>query len=255
MVEYIDIWKAFDLPVLKGVNLTVNTGETLSIVGPSGTGKSVLLKTTLGLITPDRGDVRIDGQSVFFGSRRALGRIRRQVGYVFQNAALFDSMSVYENVAQGIGEAELKRLPRGEVISRVADALEHVNLEPVNVMNKLPAELSGGMRKRVGLARAFVGRPQILLYDEPVTGLDPVNTALVHRLIEGLDDELGCTSIVVTHDVEGALPISDRVALLEGGRVRFVGTPDEFRTTGDPLVRAFLDRRAAAEAAETMEIE
>ena len=131
--------------VLDGIDLDIDKGETLVVLGPSGTGKSVLLKTTLGLITPDRGDVRIDGQSVFFGSRRELGRIRRQVGYVFQNAALFDSMSVYENVAQGIGERELKTLDRREVISRVADALEHVNLEPVNVMNKLPAELSGGV--------------------------------------------------------------------------------------------------------------
>jgi phospholipid/cholesterol/gamma-HCH transport system ATP-binding protein len=255
MVEFIDIWKAYDVPVLKGVNLTVETGETLSIVGPSGTGKSVLLKTTLGLVVPDRGDVRIDGRSVFFGSARELRAIRRQVGYVFQNAALFDSMSVYENVAAGIGERELKQLERREVIRRVAEALEHVNLDPTQVMNKLPAELSGGMKKRVGLARAVVGRPRILLYDEPVTGLDPVNTALVHRLIEQLDDELGATSVVVTHDVEGALPISGRIALLEGGRIRFVGTPDEFRATGDPLVRAFLDRDAAAVAADTMEIE
>lgn len=255
MVEYIDIWKAFDVPVLRGVNLTVRSGETLSIVGPSGTGKSVLLKTTLGLIVPDQGDVRIDGKSVFFGGARDLRSIRRQVGYVFQNAALFDSMTVYENVAAGLGEREAAELGRREVIRRVVDALEHVNLDPPIVMNKLPAELSGGMRKRVGLARAFVGRPQILLYDEPVTGLDPVNTALVHRLIESLDHELGATSIVVTHDVEGALPISDRVALLEGGTVRFVGTPDEFRSTTDPLVRAFLDRAAAARAAETMEIE
>ncbi|MBX6362874.1 MAG: ATP-binding cassette domain-containing protein [Gemmatimonadetes bacterium] len=254
MVEYIDIHKTFDVPVLRGVTLTVNTGETLSIVGPSGTGKSVLLKTTLGLITPDRGDVRIDGESVFFGGPKVLREIRRKVGYVFQNAALFDSMTVYENVAQGIGEEELKSLSRREVAHRVADALEHVNLSPAVVMGKLPSELSGGMRKRVGLARAFVGRPQIILYDEPVTGLDPVNSALVHRLIERLDDELGATSIVVTHDVEGALAISDRLALLEGGKIRFVGTPDEFRRTDDPLVRSFLDRSAAMASAETLEI-
>ena len=130
MVEYIDIWKAFDVPVLKGVDLTVQTGETLAIVGPSGTGKSVLLKTTLGLIVPDRGDVRIDGKSVFFGGARELRSIRRQVGYVFQNAALFDSMSVYENVAEGLGEREILTLGRREVIRRVVDALEHVNLDP-----------------------------------------------------------------------------------------------------------------------------
>jgi phospholipid/cholesterol/gamma-HCH transport system ATP-binding protein len=252
MVEYVNIHKTFDVPVLRGVDLTVNTGETLSIVGPSGTGKSVLLKTTIGLITPDVGDVRIDGESVFFGGPGTLREVRKKVGYVFQNAALFDSMTVYENVATGIPEDELKTLARRVAVSRVADALEHVNLDPRVVMNKLPAELSGGMRKRVGLARASVGHPRILLYDEPVTGLDPVNSALVHRLIHQLDRDLDATSIVVTHEVEGALAISDRVALLEGGLVRFVGTPDEFRNSQEPMVRAFIDRDAAMRAAEEM---
>jgi phospholipid/cholesterol/gamma-HCH transport system ATP-binding protein len=253
MVEYRGIWKAFDVPVLSGVELTVRDGETLSIVGPSGTGKSVLLKTTIGLIVPDRGDVRVDGESVFFSGARCLRRIRRKVGYVFQNAALFDSMTVLDNVATGIPERELKETSRRVIVNRVADALEHVNLDPRIVLTKLPAELSGGMRKRVGLARAFVGKPQILLYDEPVTGLDPVNSALVHQLIARLDKELGATSIVVTHDVEGALEISDRLALLEGGKIRFVGTPDEFRGSELPLVRAFMDRDVATAAAEMME--
>jgi len=253
MIEYRRIYKSFDHPVLAGVDLTVETGETLAIVGPSGTGKSVLLKTTIGLIVPDRGDVVLDGESVYFSGRGTLERIRRKVGYVFQNAALFDSMTVFDNVAQGLPEQELRTLNRREVVRRVGEALEHVNLDPAAVLGKLPAELSGGMRKRVGLARAIVGRPAILLYDEPVTGLDPVNAAIVHRLIARLAEELGVTSVVVTHEIEGALAISDRVALLERGRIRFIGTPSEFRESDDPMVRAFLDRDVAVASFDAME--
>ena len=244
MVEYFDVYKAFDQPVLAGVNLRVETGETMSVVGHSGTGKSVLLKTTIGLITPDYGDVVIDGTSVFQTDKRVLEEVRRKVGYVFQNAALFDSMTIFENVSQGLPENELKKLRFREVLRRVATALEHVNLDPRAVLSKLPSELSGGMRKRVGIARAIVGQPEILLYDEPVTGLDPVNGAVVHQLIQRLAAELGVTSIIVTHDIEGALPISDRVAMLDKGRIRFVGTPEEFRNSDDLLVRAFLERDA-----------
>lgn len=242
MVEYRDVYKAFDQPVLAGVELTVGRGETISVVGHSGTGKSVLLKTTIGLITPDYGDVVVNGQSVFSGGRRGLERVRKLVGYVFQNAALFDSMTVYENVAQGLTDREQHELGEAEVLHRVVRSLEHVNLDPAKVLRKLPSELSGGMRKRVGIARAIVGEPEILLYDEPVTGLDPVNATVVHRLIAQLAAELGVTSIIVTHDIEGALPISDRVALLDHGKIRFVGTPDEFRESSDPLVRAFIER-------------
>jgi phospholipid/cholesterol/gamma-HCH transport system ATP-binding protein len=249
VIEYIDIHKTFDLPVLTGVSLTVQTGETLSIVGPSGTGKSVLLKTTNGLLTPDAGDVRIDGVSVYSASREEIDAIRRKVGYVFQYAALFDSMTVYENLLMGLPDGEARHGRGPELLRRVSDALEDVNLDPFHVLQKLPAELSGGMRKRVGLARAIVGRPEILLYDEPVTGLDPVNTASVSRLILDIRERRPVTSIVVTHDVEGALEISDRVALLEHGKLRFVGTPQAFRASDDPVVRAFADRRAAAEAA------
>jgi phospholipid/cholesterol/gamma-HCH transport system ATP-binding protein len=253
MLEYIQIYKSFDLPVLSGVDLRVETGETMSIVGHSGTGKSVLLKTTIGLITPDYGDVRIDGTSVFYSDRKTVERIRRKAGYVFQNAALFDSMTVFENVSQGISEEQLKSLSTREVVLRVGEALEMVNLEPRQVLSKLPAELSGGMRKRVGLARAIVGRPEILLYDEPVTGLDPVNAAIVHQLIERLGRELGVTSILVTHDIEGALPISDHVAMLDAGRIRFVGTPEEFKASDDVLVRAFLERSALPGADRVLE--
>jgi phospholipid/cholesterol/gamma-HCH transport system ATP-binding protein len=247
MIEYINVHKAFDVPVLTGVELTVETGETLSIVGPSGTGKSVLLKTTNGLLVPDIGDVKVDGESVYFDGAEALEHVRRKVGYVFQYAALFDSMTVCENICTGLPEGVDMR--SREVVERAAVALENVNLEPEQVMGKLPAELSGGMRKRVGLARAIVGQPQILLYDEPVTGLDPVNTAAVSRLIRDIRDRTGVTSIIVTHDIEQALEISDRVALLEHGVLRFVGPPADFRASLDPVVRAFADRRKAAEAA------
>jgi phospholipid/cholesterol/gamma-HCH transport system ATP-binding protein len=252
VIEYRDIYKTFDAPVLAGVSLTVAEGETLVIVGPSGTGKSVLLKTTIGLIVPDQGDVLLDGESVVYASREKLQEIRRRVGYVFQNAALFDSMNVYENVAYGIQDQIAKELGREEILKRVVQALEDVNLDPAQVMPKLPAELSGGMRKRVGLARAIVGRPEILLYDEPVTGLDPVNSAAVDRLIKYIGDKTKVTSIVVTHDIEGGLAFADRVALLEGGKLRFIGLPQEFRNSSDPLVRAFADRDAAAAAAAMM---
>jgi phospholipid/cholesterol/gamma-HCH transport system ATP-binding protein len=249
VIEYIDVYKAFDLPVLSGVSLTVETRETLSIVGPSGTGKSVLLKTTNGLLVPDRGDVKIDGQSVYDADGGTLERIRRKVGYVFQYAALFDSMNVFENLVTGLTDAEAKRARSPEVLGKVCDALEDVNLDPAQVLRKLPSELSGGMRKRVGLARAIVGRPEILLYDEPVTGLDPVNTAAISRLILEIRERTPVTSIVVTHDILQALEISDRVALLTHGKLRFVGTPEAFRGSDDPVVRAFADRRVAAEAA------
>src|SRR5690606_29246103 len=168
-------------------------------------------------------------------------------GYVFQNAALFDSMTVFENVAEGLSEDELARIRRRELVDRVASALEIVNLDPGAVLGKLPAELSGGMRKRVGLARAIIGRPEILLYDEPVTGLDPVNSAVVHRMIARLASELDVTSVLVTHDIDGALGIADRIALLDSGLIQFSGTPAEIRQSNHPLARAFLDREIVTE--------
>ena len=251
MIEYRSIYKAFDIPVLRGIDLRVETGEMFALFGPSGTGKSVLLKTTLGLITPDRGDVEIDGMSVFHGRRGALEDVRRKTGYVFQYAALFDSLNVYENVVMGLPEAELVRLPQRDVARKVWDAIEIVNLEPNEVLAKIPAELSGGMKKRVGIARAIVGRPEILLWDEPTTGLDPINTTAIERLIHRLSEELEVTSLLVTHDIEGGLEMCDRVGMLEGGLLRFCGTPEEFRNSPDPVVQAFIDR-AAAEAALDM---
>jgi phospholipid/cholesterol/gamma-HCH transport system ATP-binding protein len=255
MIHYMNVWKAFDHPVLEGVDLRVREGEMFGVFGPSGTGKSVLLKTTIGLIALDRGDVEVDGEWVYRGGKAALQRIRHKVGYVFQHAALFDSLTVYENVETGIPESELRRLSRLETTRRIWDALALSNLEPAGVMQKMPAELSGGMRKRVGIARAIVARPRILLWDEPTTGLDPVNTAAVERLIVRLSDELKVTSIIVTHDVEGGLEMCDRVAMLQGGHLRFVGSPEDFRTSRDPVVHAFVNRAAAAAALVEVEVE
>ena len=241
MIEYRDVHKAFDVPVLSGVSFKVEKGETLAVVGPSGTGKSVLLKTTIGLIAPDHGDVIVDGQSVFAADAEALQAIRRKAGYVFQNAALFDSMNVFENVAYGLPEAALKTMGRREVLRRVSRSLVEVNLEPEVVLDKLPSELSGGMRKRVGIARAIVGEPQILLYDEPVTGLDPVNAASIDRLISDIAERTGVTSIVVTHDLRSAWHVGDRLAMLHEGRVVFTGTPSEAHESRNALVKQFIE--------------
>ncbi len=251
MIRYRSVYKAFDLPVLTGVSMSVEEGEMFALFGPSGTGKSVLLKTTVGLVIPDRGDVEVAGISVYHGPEHALDQVRRKVGYVFQHAALFDSLNVLDNVATGLPEDVLAGMSRPAVARRVWEALETVNLEPREILAKIPSELSGGMKKRVGIARAIVGRPRILLWDEPTTGLDPINTAAVERLIKRLSQELEVTSLLVTHDVEGGLEICDRVAMLEGGTLRFCGTPEEFRSCPDPVVRAFVDR-AAAEAALDM---
>ncbi len=248
-IQYEEVYKRFDTPVLSGVSLSVMRGETISILGTSGTGKSVLLKTTIGLITPDQGDVKIDGESVYHSSAAGIRDLRRAVRYVFQYAALFDSLNIYDNVAMGLDPETIRTLDKKTMLDRIATSLENVNLDPGKVLSKLPAELSGGMRKRVGLARAIVGEPRIILYDEPVTGLDPVNAATVNRLITSIAERTKVTSIVVTHDVPGALEMSHRVALLDNGKLRFVGSPEEFRQSDDPLVMAFADRQAAARAA------
>ncbi len=235
-----EVYKAFGSKVvLDGVSLDVEDGETVAVIGFSGSGKSVLLKTIIGLLEPDSGAVFVDDEEVGSLQGEALHELRRRMGYVFQYAALFDSMTVEENVAMG-----LRRVPgmsEAAIRERVAESLRMVDLEGFGP--RYPAEVSGGQRKRVGLARAIATRPKYLLYDEPTAGLDPVTTAVIDRLMLKMDEELGVTSIVVTHDMTSAFRVADRIAMLWEGRIRFVGTPDEARTTDDAVVRAFIDGR------------
>lgn len=241
MIEIKNLAKRFGAQViLDGVNLVVQEGETMALLGPSGTGKSVLLKHIIGLIRPDDGEVIVDGQNVALLGRKELSALRGTIGYVFQNGALFDSMNVYENIRLGLTKPE--EFGNQEIAeARVAECLRLVNLVP-ETLKKMPAELSGGMKKRVGIARAIAGRPKYLLYDEPTSGLDPVNSDIIDALIKRLDTELGVTSIMVTHDVRGAFRTADRIALLTAGKVVAVGTPAEFRESTVPEVRAFLER-------------
>lgn len=241
MIELRNVSKRFgDLVVLDGVDFSVTKGETVALLGPSGVGKSVLLKHINGLIRPDRGEVWVDGQNLTGLKRKDLARLRSRIGYVFQYGALFDSMSVAENIRLGITD---EACASDEVYcqSRVQQCLELVNLEP-GVAAKYPAELSGGMKKRVGIARAIAGQPTYLLWDEPTSGLDPVNADIIDSLVEKLDDELGVTSVVVTHDVRGAFRVADRIAMLMDGRIRAMGTPAELRASTDAAVQEFLER-------------
>jgi phospholipid/cholesterol/gamma-HCH transport system ATP-binding protein len=218
----------------------VREGETLALLGPSGTGKSVLLKHINGLIRADAGKVMVDGLEVATLHRKELSELRTRIGYVFQNGALFDSMNVFENVRLGLSdESKFNDLEYAK--ARVAECLKLVNLAP-ETADKFPAQLSGGMRKRVGIARAIAGAPKYLLYDEPTSGLDPVNANVIDDLVRRLDEELGVTSIMVTHDVRGAFNVADRIALLSDGKIVLQGTPEEFRQSTDPKVKAFLER-------------
>jgi len=241
MIELRGVKKRFgEQVVLDGVDFEVREGETLALLGPSGTGKSVLLKHINGLIRPDQGKVIVDGREVAALHRKELSELRTTIGYVFQNGALFDSMNVFENVRLGLSD-ETKFNDMEYARTRVAECLKLVNLTP-ETMEKFPAQLSGGMRKRVGIARAIAGAPKYLLYDEPTSGLDPVNADIVDELVTRLDEELGVTSIMVTHDVRGAFNVADRIALLSDGRIVLQGTPDEFRQSNNPKVKAFLER-------------
>lgn len=241
MIRIRDVHKRFGaMVVLDGVTLDVNEGETLALLGPSGTGKSVLLKHIIGLIKPDSGDIDVDGQHVPTLDRQALAKLRRTIGYVFQNGALFDSDNVYENIRMGLTDPD-QFADQEFARERVAECLRLVNLPP-ETMHKMPSELSGGMRKRVGISRAIAGSPKYVLYDEPTSGLDPVNSDIIDSLVRRLNDELGVTGIMVTHDVRGAFRTADRIALLTGGKVVAEGTPEAFRSSSDPQVRAFLER-------------
>ena len=240
MIELRDVHKRFsEQVVLDGVDFTVAEGETVALLGPSGTGKSVLLKHIIGLLKPDSGEVLVDGLSVPDLGRTELSALRHKVGYAFQMGALFDSLDVYENIRLGIGD-DTKYRDKSYCDARVTECLRLVNL--AEVARKMPGELSGGMKKRVGIARAIAGEPAYLLYDEPTSGLDPVNADAMDALIEQLQEELHVTSVVVTHDVRGAFRVADRIALLHEGKIRLAGTEEDFMTTKDDVVKEFLDR-------------
>jgi len=241
MIELKHVAKRFGAQVvLDDVTLTVTEGETMALLGPSGTGKSVLLKHIIGLIRADSGEVIVDGLNVRKLKRRELAKLRATIGYVFQNGALFDSMNVHENIRLGLTDPAQYN-DQEFVEARVLECLKIVNLAP-DVAKKMPAELSGGMRKRVGIARAIAGKPKYLLYDEPTSGLDPVNADIIDTMVKRLDTDLGVTSIMVTHDVRGAFRTADRIALLTAGKIVAIGTPEEFRDSTVPEVRAFLER-------------
>ncbi len=241
MIELRGVYKRFGKQVvLDGVDFIVREGETMALLGPSGTGKSVLLKHIIGLIHPDRGTIVVDDREVGKLRRKELSHLRSQIGYVFQNGALFDSMDVFENVRLGITDEDKFR-DEAYCRNRVLECLKLVNLAP-ETMTKFPAELSGGMRKRVGIARAIAGQPKYLLYDEPTSGLDPVNADVIDSLVKRLDNELGVTSVMVTHDVRGAFRVADRLALLTAGKIVQQGTQEEFLASKDPKVQEFLER-------------
>jgi len=248
-IELRDVHKAFGpKKILRGLSLAVEEGETVSLVGFSGAGKSVTLKHINGLLKPDQGTVFVDGLEVPRLGRDQLYKLRLDIGYVFQFAALFDSMTVAENIRMGL--VKKGGLGEKEMQERTAESLKLVDL--TGFENRFPAELSGGQRKRAGLARAVAYRPKYLLYDEPTSGLDPVTTTVIDRLIMRMKEELGVTSLVITHDMKSAYTVSDRIAMLYEGRVVQVGTPDEIRASDNDIVRSFVEGRAElAHDAET----
>jgi phospholipid/cholesterol/gamma-HCH transport system ATP-binding protein len=238
MIEARNLQKSFGAQkILDGVSFRIENGESVVIIGRSGGGKSVLLKHLIGLLQPDSGEVLIDGENIELMNERQLLRVRRNFGMVFQGAALFDSMTVAENVAFGLRRHE--NLTEGEIARRVAATLEVVDLPGTE--NKNPAELSGGMRKRVGLARAIIYEPKMVLYDEPTTGLDPIVSDSIDKLIIRVRDHLKVTGIVVTHDMRSARRVGNRVMMLHEKKLYASAPPAEFFASQDPVVRQFID--------------
>ena len=248
MIKLIDVHKSFGpKKVLEGFSLEVEEGETMALIGYSGTGKSVAIKHIVGLLDPDSGTVWVDNQEVPKLARNDLYALRSHIGYVFQFAALFDSLSICDNVAMGLRKEG--RLSERDIVKRVGEALDLVDLPGVE--EKFPAELSGGMRKRVGIARAIARQPKYILYDEPTTGLDPVTSAIIDQLMIRMREKLGVTSIVVTHDMRSAYTVASRIAMLFEGKVRQVGSVDEIQHTHDPIVRQFIEGKPDLETADT----
>jgi len=241
IIELQDLWKSFGgRQVLREMSVSVDKGETLVIVGGSGTGKSVTLKHIIGLLRPDRGHVLIDGHDITMMSDVELNQFRRRFGMSFQEGALFDSMSVFENIAFPLRRHT--KMTEDEIRARVEECLDDVHLHGVET--KRPSELSGGMRRRVGFARAISLKPEILLFDEPTTGLDPVISDVIAELIREMDQKLGTTTVTITHDMKVAFKIADRVAMLHEGHIIEEGTPAQFQASWNPIVQQFIEGRA-----------
>jgi phospholipid/cholesterol/gamma-HCH transport system ATP-binding protein len=243
IIRFSHVKKRFDSKIIfSDLNIELRRGETTTILGPSGTGKSVLLKILIGLIPKDAGSVEFDGEDISNISDRQYADVRRRIAYLFQGAALFDSFSVGENVAYGLREQYWNTMSEEEIQARVAQSLELVGLPGIQDMR--PSDLSGGMKKRVGLARTLALHPQVILYDEPTTGLDPINTARINHLILGIQRALKITSVVVTHDMGTAFSVSNRIAMIGKGKVIAFAPKDEFRKISDPYVQDFIEGRA-----------
>jgi len=237
MITLRNVHKSFGAQkVLDGLDLDIPAGKITAIIGPSGEGKSVLLKHLIGLLQPDSGAVEVDGESILDLRRSELNRIREKFGMLFQNVALFDSMTVFENVAFPLQEKT--SLSKEEIRIRVLSALEDVGLK--NIENKFPDELSGGMKKRVGLARAVVLNPKIILFDEPTTGLDPIIKRAIHQLIKDTHAKFGFTAVIVTHEIPDIFDVAQNVAMLFRGRILQYGTPDDIKNSTDPAIRQFI---------------
>ncbi|MBC7362257.1 MAG: ABC transporter ATP-binding protein [Candidatus Aminicenantes bacterium] len=246
-IKIVDLHKSFgEKKVLKGVNLEIQPGETMVIIGQSGSGKSVLLKHIIGIMKPDSGKIFVDGQEITSLSSEEMMKLSRKFGMLFQGAALFDSLTVAENVAFGLRRHT--NLSEEEIKEMVTASLERVGLRGVE--NLLPYELSGGMKKRVGLARAIAYSPEIILYDEPTTGLDPIRADAINDLILQLKKDLKVTSIVITHDMNTTYKVADRIAMLYDGRIIEVGTPEEIKNSANPVVQQFIHGRATGPIAE-----
>lgn len=236
MIKIIDLHKSFDgKKVLNGVNLEIFDGEIMVIMGGSGAGKTVLIKHLMGLLKPDRGKIFVDDIEITSLKEDELFKVTRLFGMVFQSAALFDSMTVEENIKFGL---ERLGLPPEEIERRVKDSLERVDLPGIEKL--MPSQLSGGMKKRVGLARAIALRPKILLYDEPTTGVDPIRADSINKLIVKMRDSLGVTSVIITHDIVSAFKVADRIAMLHDGKIIEIGTPEQIRNSTNPVVQQFI---------------
>lgn len=243
LIRFEGVKKAFGPKVIyEHLNLEIAPGSAFTILGGSGVGKSVMLKMLIGLLRPDAGRVFFDGREITHLQGDELAKLRQRIAMLFQAGALFDSLNVYENVAYGLKEHFHGKMTKKDIVERVEWALDLVGLPGIESMN--PSDLSGGMRKRVALARSIAVRPEVVLYDEPTTGLDPINTARVNHLIMGLKQRLKITSVVVTHDMKSAFTISDRLAMVHGGRIIFAGSVEQLRSCEDPRVSDFIEGRA-----------